>query len=84
MSRKSAQTLETIIKNLKNARNPGMDEIWKHVKSGSSYRVINYVLEPSSGETPIEKVLYTSNDKDGPKVIWTRNVEDFRNKFKKM
>ena len=85
MNRKSAKALEQIIQTLKIQKYPGIGDIWKHETTGQRYRVVNYAIEPNKADkaTPIEKVLYTSHEENGAKVLWTRNVDDFRKRFKK-
>lgn len=81
MNRLSAKALEQIVNGLKLQRKPGVGEIWKHVGTGGKYRVLGFALEPSKPD-PISKVVYTSHE-NGPNVLWTRDVSDFRKKFKK-
>ena len=59
---------------LKNARENVLIGQYKHIKSGISYDVMGIALEEKT-VTPV--VVYS----DANNIIWTRDLEDFNNKF---
>ena len=76
LSRKALQEIVNAVKQ----GTPKIGETWTHIKTNNSYHIVNFSLKASDA-TP--DIVYTRDDnKDKTRVYWTRDINDFKEKFK--
>jgi hypothetical protein len=80
LSRQAIRLFQQEIKDLKAQKSPATDrtvergQIWKHVKTGNSYRVLYLAIDEATGT---DLVVYQSTNRKAHPTVWVRQLEVF-------